>query len=50
MNWLPDTNVWLALVEPYHAQHATARAWFAGLQPPDTVFMCRATQQSLLRL
>jgi uncharacterized protein len=27
--WLPDVNVLLALLDPTHAHHAVAHAWFA---------------------
>jgi hypothetical protein len=26
--WLPDVNVWIALVANRHEHHATARRWF----------------------
>lgn len=48
--YLPDTNIWLALTVSGHTHHGAARQWFGGLQDTDEVMLCRATQQSLLRL
>ncbi len=50
MRWLPDTNIWLALVEPHHSHHQQASDWLAGQEDPGSVAFVRATQQSLLRL
>ena len=47
---LADSNVWLALALSKHLFHPSARAWFAGQKPPETVLFCRSTQQSFLRL
>lgn len=47
---LCDTNVWLALALADHFHHATARDWLDSVDEPDSIFFCRATQQSLLRL
>jgi uncharacterized protein len=47
---LPDTNVWLALALSGHHHHATTRDWLATLDKPASVFFCRASQQSFLRL
>jgi uncharacterized protein len=47
---LCDSNVWLALVLSRHVHHAVARGWFEAIQDPASVFFCRATQQTLLRL
>ncbi len=47
---LVDTNVWLALAIPEHDLHASATSWLASQRGHGTVLLCRATQQSLLRL
>jgi uncharacterized protein len=47
---LPDTNVWLALALTKHVFHAAAIDWFAAQQTERSILLCRATQQSLLRL
>ncbi len=47
---LADSNVWLALALSKHVHHAAARAWLGQQAPPKTVFFCRSTQQSFLRL
>lgn len=47
---LCDSNVWLALAVLQHPFHNSARRWFESITEPDTVFFCRATQQSFLRL
>jgi toxin-antitoxin system PIN domain toxin len=47
---LPDTNVWLALALSGHHHHGAARDWLATIDEPASIFFCRATQQSLLRL
>lgn len=49
---LCDANVWLALALSGHVHHRVAREWLEGLDEPGcvVVVMCRATQQSLLRL
>lgn len=47
---LPDTNIWLALCLSGHTHHQAARAWLDGESAHDSVFFCRSTQQSLLRL
>jgi toxin-antitoxin system PIN domain toxin len=44
---LCDANVWLALALSRHVHHRTALRWF---RQPGDVFLCRATQQTLLRL
>lgn len=45
----PDVNVWLALTHARHAHHVRARDWFDSLTG-ETMFFCRFTQISLLRL
>jgi uncharacterized protein len=47
---LVDTNVWLALAIPEHALHGAAISWLAAQRGQGMVLLCRATQQSLLRL
>lgn len=47
---LCDSNVWLALAVLQHPFHTSALRWFENVTEPDSVFFCRATQQSLLRL
>jgi toxin-antitoxin system PIN domain toxin len=47
---LIDTNVILALTLSNHALHEAARKWFAAATSPKSVLLCRATQQSTLRL
>ncbi len=47
---LCDSNVWLALALSRHVHHAATREWLEGVGDPASVFFCRATQQTLLRL
>ena len=47
--YLPDVNLWLALVFEAHAFHVAARAWFDG-NGNDGCAFCRVTQQGFLRL
>jgi uncharacterized protein len=47
---LCDVNVWLALALSRHNHHEAARDWLATLDQPDSVLLCRSTQQALLRL
>lgn len=46
--FLPDVNVWLALIFDSHVHHPVAKAWFNGLS--ETCSFCRVTQQGMLRL
>ena len=48
--FLPDVNLWLALILSGHTHHGAARAWLDGVNTPGSVSFCRATQQALLRL
>lgn len=48
--YLCDVNVWLALVLSGHGHHEAARGWLATVDEPDSVLLCRSTQQALLRL
>lgn len=47
---LCDSNVWLALALSEHVHHSVARAWLKTVDKPESVFLCRATQQAILRL
>jgi uncharacterized protein len=47
---LCDSNVWLALAVSEHVHHAASRAWVDTVDERRSVLICRATQQSLLRL
>ena len=47
---LPDTNLWLALSLSKHTHHVAARRWLDRETIPDSVWFCRSTQQSFVRL
>lgn len=47
---LCDTDVWLALALSGHVQHEATRDWLDGVEEAQSIWFCRATQQSLLRL
>lgn len=47
---LVDTSIWVALMIDNHQFHAVARAWLAKVDQPGDAVVCRASQQSLLRL
>jgi toxin-antitoxin system PIN domain toxin len=47
---LCDSGVWLALSIDRHTHHVAAREWMMTVVDQASVFFCRATQQSLLRL
>ncbi|HET9211939.1 MAG TPA: TA system VapC family ribonuclease toxin [Thermoanaerobaculia bacterium] len=47
---LCDSNIWLALALSKHAHHVAAREWLDTVEEPASIFFCRATQQSFLRL
>lgn len=47
---LPDSNVWLALALAQHEYHQAVAVWLRSLPAGTQLFLCRATQQSLLRL
>jgi toxin-antitoxin system PIN domain toxin len=49
MNYLPDINLWLALVFQSHVHHVRAASWFEGIVDDHCAF-CRLTQQGFLRL
>jgi toxin-antitoxin system PIN domain toxin len=46
---LPDVNVWLALSDTRHAQHAAAREYWDRQRATHLVF-CRVTMLGLLRI
>jgi toxin-antitoxin system PIN domain toxin len=47
---LCDSNIWLALALSRHSHHTAAREWLETVEEPASVFFCRATQQTFLRL
>lgn len=47
---LCDTNVWMALSLSRHNQHQVAKGWLDTVDRPGSIWFCRATQQSFLRL
>jgi uncharacterized protein len=47
---LCDSNVWLAMTLSSHVHQPVARAWFEGIEDPESVVFCRQTQQTFLRL
>ena len=48
--FLFDTSVWLALAFTTHPLHGPAEAAFVAASPARPAVLCRATQQSVLRL
>ena len=46
---VPDLNLWLALIDPYHAHHARARRYWENDAAPEIGFG-RVTMLGLLRL
>jgi len=48
--YLCDVNVWLALALSGHVHHKSARTWLDSIDEAASIFFCRQTQQSLLRL
>jgi uncharacterized protein len=47
--YLPDDNLWLAMVFEAHTHHIVAKAWFESLSTEICAF-CRLSQQGFLRL
>lgn len=47
---LCDSNIWLALALSKHSYHIVAREWLDTIEEPESIFLCRATQQTFLRL
>ncbi len=50
MDFLFDSNVWLALTFSSHPHHSLAKEVFAATTAASPAFFCRATQQNFLRL
>lgn len=48
--YLPDINVWLALVFSQHKHHSAAKLWFDAPSEDRRCFFCRLTQMGFLRL
>ena len=49
MTFLPDVNVWIALIAAEHP-HSSVAQQFVSEQPAATLALCRVTQMSILRL
>jgi uncharacterized protein len=49
MTYLPDINVWLALISRRHEHNSRAVRWRASVSGSSIVF-CRVTQMGVLRL
>lgn len=49
-SYLLDTNAWLALALSAHFHHRPVGQWLEGIERSGSVFFCRATQLSFLRL
>jgi len=49
MNFLPDVNVWLALLSARHVHNEDAVEWISEVAD-GSVALCRITQMGLLRL
>lgn len=47
--YLPDINVWIALISDRHLHHERAKAWFDLVAIGGAAF-CRVTQMGFLRL
>jgi uncharacterized protein len=48
MTFLPDVNVWIALVVGEHIHNASSREWIDSVE--DNIVFCRITQMGFLRL
>jgi uncharacterized protein len=48
-NFLPDVNVWVALVSAQHVHNEEAVAWISDVAD-ESVAICRVAQMGLLRL
>ena len=48
--WLIDANVWIAVSFTEHDHHALATRFIAETSPARPALLCRATEQSWLRL
>jgi len=49
MTYLPDVNVWIALVTDKHVHHNVAKSWLGRVRD-DRLAFCRITQLGFLRL
>lgn len=47
---LCDGNLWLALALSGHVHHHAASSWLETVDRPESICLCRATQQTFLRL
>jgi toxin-antitoxin system PIN domain toxin len=47
---LCDSNVWLALALSKHVHYGSTREWLDTVQEAASILVCRAIQQSFLRL
>jgi toxin-antitoxin system PIN domain toxin len=47
---LPDINIWLAVILSGHSHHASTMNWLEEQRMPKGIFLCRITQQGVLRL
>jgi uncharacterized protein len=48
--FLCDTSVWIALSIRNHAHHPPAQTWLGSVNASRSIFFCRDTQRSFLRL
>lgn len=48
--YLCDSNIWVAVAIEQHSHGTSARHWLDSVGADDTIWFCRATQQSFLRL
>ena len=48
--WLIDANVWIAVSFAEHDHHALAKRFISETSPARPALLCRATEQSWLRL
>ncbi len=48
--FLCDTNIWLALTFENHEHARAATRWLNSVQEPRSIWFCRTTQHSFLRL
>lgn len=48
--YLADTSIWIARAIPEHDDHGRTGEWLNSVGGSDRVVVCRAIQQSLLRL
>ncbi|HEX5140507.1 MAG TPA: TA system VapC family ribonuclease toxin [Dehalococcoidia bacterium] len=48
--YLCDANIWVAMAIEPHEHGESVREWLASVGPEETIWFCRVTQQSFLRL